>query len=260
MSHIKQIKPSAIRRALRLHEEWVEYLEHDDPYTTTIPQGKEIVLTNEIIRKINFAESDLFAGANLRKLNASNLDFLRINFSRANFSETDFEGANFENSNFEGILASYVDFSNTNFRYANFKNACFANSSFSYTRFTAALFNNAIFENTIFKNASFDSAVFKYSRFIDVDFSNANFEGILLKHVLTEGLHGFQVVSCQLNSSEPNRVVQYWPAIDVVTTGCFSGTLEELKNEIKRTHNNNPEIRKKYNLVLEYIENMVKLG
>ena len=30
MSHIKQIKPSAIRRALRLHEEWVEYLEHDE--------------------------------------------------------------------------------------------------------------------------------------------------------------------------------------------------------------------------------------
>ena len=112
MSKIKQIKPSTIKRALRLHEEWQDYNDLCDP---DLPRGREIVLTNEIIRKINFTESDLFAGANLRKLNASNLDFSRINFSRANFSETDFEGANFENSNFEGILAYSVNFSHTDF-------------------------------------------------------------------------------------------------------------------------------------------------
>ena len=66
MSHIKQIKPSTIKRALRLHEEWVEYKERSEPKT---PKGREIILTNDIIRKINFTESDLFAGANLRKLN-----------------------------------------------------------------------------------------------------------------------------------------------------------------------------------------------
>jgi hypothetical protein len=257
MSHIKQIKPSTIKRALRLHQEWVEYNECNDP---EMPEGREIVLTNEIIQKINFINCNLFVNADLQNLNASSLDFSKKKFLKTNFYGANFEGANFENSNFEGILASYADFSNTNFRYANFKNTQFENSSFLYACFTGALFNNAIFENTIFKNASFDSAVFKYSLFIDVDFSNANFEGVLLRHVLTEGIQGFQVVSCQLNSSEPNRIVQYWPAIDVVTSGCFSGTLKELKDEIKRTHKNNPEIRKKYNLVLEYIENMVKLG
>ena len=205
MSHIKQIKPSAIRRALRLHEEWVEYLEHDDPCSTTIPQGKEIVLTNEIIRKINFTESDLFAGANLRKLNASNLDFSRINFSRANFSETDFEGANFENTKFL---------------------------------------------STDFKNSVFSGA----------KFSNAIFTGIALQYTVTAGIQGFQVISCQLNTSEENRVVQYWPALDIVTAGCFSGTLKELKKKIKETHKDNPDMRKKYNLVLDYIDAMVKLG
>jgi len=257
MSKIKEIKPSTIKRALRLHEEWLDYNDLCDP---DLPKGKEIVLTNEIIRKINFVDNNLFAGANLRNLNASNLDFSKKNFLKTDFSGANFEGANFENSNFDSISASYVNITQANFRYANFKNACFTNSSFICARFAGAFFSNAIFENTNFKNTSFNSADFKYSRFINADFKNANFEGILLRHVVTEGVQGFQVVSCQLNSSEDNRVVQYWPAIDVVTTGCFSGTMEELKAAIKKTHKNNPEIRKKYNLALEYIENMVKLG
>lgn len=257
MSHIKQIKPSTIKRALRLHEEWLDYNDLCDP---DLPKGKEIVLTNEIIRKINFVDNNLFAGANLRNLNASNLDFSKKNFLKTDFSETNFEGANFENSNFDSISASYVNFTHANFRYANFKNAYFTNSSFICARFAGTFFSNAIFENTNFKNTSFNSADFKYSRFRDVEFSNAIFEGISLSHVVTEGIFGFQVISCQLNSSEPNRIVQYWPKLDIVTTGCFSGTMEELKAAIKKTHKNNPEIRKKYNLVLDYIENMVKLG
>ena len=257
MSKIKQIKPSTIKRALRLHEEWLDYNDLCDP---DLPRGREIVLTNEIIRKINFVDNNLFVGANLRNLNASNLDFSKKNFLKTDFSGTNFEGANFENSNFDSISASYVNFTQANFRYANFKNAYFTNSSFICARFAGAFFSNAIFENTNFKNTSFNSADFKYSRFIDVDIINANFEGISLNHVVTEGVFGFQVVSCQLNSSEQNRIVQYWPKLDIVTTGCFSGTMDELKAAIKKTHKHRPEIRKKYNLAIDYIETMVKLG
>ena len=247
MSKIKEIKPSTIKRALRLHEEWLEYNDLCDP---DLPKGREIVLTNEIIQKIGFINNNLFAGANLRNLDASNLDFSGKYFFGVNFSGTNFEGANFENSNFEGLMADSSKFNATNFCYANFTNASFV----------SAYFTNAVFHNTIFKDTNFNSADFKYSRFRDVEFDNAVFDGIQLKHVITEGLLGFQVVSCQLNSSEPNRIVQYWPKLDIVTTGCFSGTMKELKEAIKKTHKNHPDIRKKYNLALEYIENMVKLG
>ena len=81
-----------------------------------------------------------------------------------------------------------------------------------------------------------------------------------MQYTVTAGIQGFQVISCQLNSSEENRVVQYWPALDIVTAGCFSGTLKELKEKIKETHKDNPDMRKKYNLVLHYISAMVKLG
>lgn len=91
-------------------------------------------------------------------------------------------------------------------------------------------------------------------------FNNVDFTEIGLKHTATENVEGFQVVSCQLNSSEQNRIVQYWPKLDIVTTGCFSGTMDELKATIKKTHKNRPEIRKKYNLAIDYIETMVKLG
>lgn len=257
MSHIKEIKPSTIKRALRLHREWVEYNECNDP---EMPEGREIILTNEIIQKIDFINCNLFSGVDLRKLNASNLDFSKNYFFGVDFSGTNFEGANFGNSNFEGIAAGPSKFNATNFCYANFTNANFANSCFTCVSFISAYFRNAIFRNANFKDANFNSANFKYSRFMDVEFDNAIFDGIQLKHTITEGLLGFQVVSCQLNSSEQNRIVQYWPKLDIVTTGCFSGTMEELKAAIKKTHKNNPEIRKKYNLALEYIENMVKLG
>lgn len=257
MSHIKQIKPSTIKRALRLHREWVEYNECNDP---EMPRGRKIVLTNEIIQKIGFINNNLFASADLRNLDASNLDFSGKHFFGVNFSGTNFEGANFENSNFEGLMAGSSKFNATNFCYANFTNANFAKSCFTCASFVSAYFTNAVFHNTIFKDTNFNSADFKYSRFRDVEFDNAVFDGIQLKHVITEGLLGFQVVSCQLNSSEPNRIVQYWPKLDIVTTGCFSGTMKELKEAIKKTHKNNPEIRKKYKLALEYIENMVKLG
>lgn len=257
MSHIKEIKPSTIKRALRLHREWVEYNECNDP---EMPEGRKIVLTNEIIQKVGFINNNLFAGADLRNLDASNLDFSGKHFFGVNFSGTNFEGANFENSNFEGLMAGSSKFNATIFCYANFTNANFSKSCFTCASFVSAYFNNAVFRNTIFKNANFNSADFKYSRFRDVEFSNAIFDGIQLKHVITEGLLGFQVVSCQLNSSEPNRIVQYWPKLDIVTTGCFSGTMEELKAAIKKTHKNRPEIRKKYNLAIDYIETMVKLG
>lgn len=257
MSHIKQIKPSTIKRALRLHEEWVENKERSNPEKS---KGREIILTNKVIRKINFTDSYLFAGANLRYLNASNLNFSRINFSRANFSETDFEGANFENANFEGALAYSVNFYHTDFMEVNFKNTNFKKSHFGRSCFKGTYLSCANFENANFENADFISVDFKNSVFLGAKFSNAIFTGIALQYTVTAGIQGFQVISCQLNTSEENRVVQYWPALDIVTAGCFSGTLEELKKKIKETHKYNPDIRKKYNLVLDYIEAMVKLG
>jgi hypothetical protein len=65
MSKIKQIKPSTINRALRLHREWVEYEECGDP---EMPRGRKIVLTNEIIQKVGFIKNNLFAGADLRNV------------------------------------------------------------------------------------------------------------------------------------------------------------------------------------------------
>lgn len=37
MSHIKEIKPSTIKRALRLHKEWLDYKEGNNK---DLPKGK----------------------------------------------------------------------------------------------------------------------------------------------------------------------------------------------------------------------------
>ena len=87
MSHIKEIKPSTIKRALRLHKEWLDYKEGNNK---DLPKGKKLVVTTNLVQRITFRKSDLFKNADFRKVN-----FSGVNFSYLSFHEADFSGANF---------------------------------------------------------------------------------------------------------------------------------------------------------------------
>lgn len=70
---------------------------------------------------------------------------------------------------------------------------------------------------------------------------------------------GLTVISCQLNTSDPNRAIQYWKSLGIVTAGCFSGTLEELKDTVEIVHKDNKSIYAKYQAVFSYIDTVLAI-
>lgn len=71
MAHIKTIKQSTINRALRLHKEWLE---------TQGEKGEKLIVTNDIIKNIDFKVVRDFTKAN----------FSYVDFSKLRLSEIDF--------------------------------------------------------------------------------------------------------------------------------------------------------------------------
>ena len=59
MGHIKEIKESTLRRAERLHRKWVE---------TSGKSGKKMIVTEDILSKLNTKKSKIFKISVLKKL------------------------------------------------------------------------------------------------------------------------------------------------------------------------------------------------
>lgn len=77
MTHIKEIKESTVKRALRLHQLWLD---------SGRRKGRQLIVTDEIVNKLNFKKIKNFSGAN----------FSQANFSYADFSEKDMRDMNFK--------------------------------------------------------------------------------------------------------------------------------------------------------------------
>lgn len=60
-----------------------------------------------------------------------------------------------------------------------------------------------------------------------------------LRHAITEQIVGKSVISVQVDTSRPNNTISYWIDLEIWTTGCFQGTLEELRESIEKTHKEN---------------------
>ena len=217
MAQIKQIKQSAIKRALRLHKQWLN-TKHTDT-----PKGKRLKVSTKMINMI---------------------DFRWANFRSANFSWADFSGADFRSANF-----SWADFRWANFRSANFRSANFSGADFRWADFRSANFSGADFRWANFSWADFSGA----------DFSWANWNNIKLNYINSICTNGLTIISCQLNTSDSNRSIQYWKGLGIVTAGCFSGTLDELKRRVETVHKENKVVYDKYQAVFKYIDTVLEL-
>ncbi|EHX4179143.1 hypothetical protein K1810_002984, partial [Listeria monocytogenes] len=50
-----------------------------------------------------------------------------------------------------------------------------------------------------------------------------------------------------------NNQIAYIKELDIWTTGCFQGTLDELKASVEQTHKDNEKLRKRYYRVIDFI-------
>ncbi|EAC5315264.1 TPA_asm: hypothetical protein GHE59_13810 [Listeria monocytogenes] len=88
----------------------------------------------------------------------------------------------------------------------------------------------------------------RYADLRDADLSYAD-----LNWANWQDVEGLTVIAVQVDTSRRNNQITYIKELDVWTTGCFQGTLDELKVSIEIAHRDNEKLRKRYYRVIDFI-------
>ena len=110
------------------------------------------------------------------------------------------------------------------------------------------------------RSANLRSANLRSANLSSADLRSADLSSADLSWASTINVRNLRVISCQLNTSDQNRNIAYYPDFNLITAGCFSGTLDELKERVEEVHKkNNPTIYAKYQAVFTFIETVLKI-
>ncbi|HDM9877423.1 TPA: pentapeptide repeat-containing protein [Listeria monocytogenes] len=153
----------------------------------------------------------------------SNADLKNTNLRFANLRLAYLRGAYLSNANLRGANLRFADISN-----ANLSNANLSNANLSITDLSNANLYNANLRGT--------------------DLSDANLNWVNWQHV-----EGLTVICVQVDTTRKNNQITYIKELDIWITGCFQGTLDELKASVEQTHKDNEKLRKRYYRVIDFI-------
>ncbi|EJT2331628.1 pentapeptide repeat-containing protein [Listeria monocytogenes] len=167
----------------------------------------------------------------------SNADLKNTNLRFANLRLADLRGAYLSYANFRGVDLRFADLSYANLRFADLS---YANLRFADLR--GADLSNADLSNVNLSNANFRG----------VDLSDAYLNWVNWQHV-----EGLTVICVQVDTTRKNNQIAYIKELDIWITGCFQGTLDELKASVEQTHKDNEKLRKRYYRVIDFILNEV---
>ncbi|EPU6817534.1 pentapeptide repeat-containing protein [Listeria monocytogenes] len=179
------------------------------------------------LRGANLRGADLscanLRGANLRGANLSYADLSCANLRVANLSYADLSYANLRGANLRGANLSYADLSCANLRVANLS---YADLSYANLR-----------------GANLSGADLSYADLRRADLNWINWRDVV----------GLTVIAVQINTTRKNNQITYIKDLEIWTTGCFQGTLEELKDSIEQTHASNDFLKRRYYRAINYI-------
>ncbi|MGJ6140271.1 pentapeptide repeat-containing protein [Listeria monocytogenes] len=138
---------------------------------------------------------------------------------------------------------SNADLKNTNLRFANLRLAYLRGADLSNANLRGA---NLRFADL--RGADLSNVNLSYANFRGVDLSDANLNWVNWQHV-----EGLTVICVQVDTTRKNNQIAYIKELDIWTTGCFQGTLDELKASVEQTHKDNEKLRKRYYRVIDFI-------
>lgn len=187
---------------------------------------------------------------------------------KARFTDVLITTKTFAFQNLHGAVFKNVDCVNTNFERADlvftyFKNVHFNHVNFADTRLDYSKFIHCSINNTtyLFANLKYvdftcttlDNVDFTYSNLYKVYFSTAIIENIHVSRAIPIKVIGQKVICTQVNTSRRNNLISYWADLGIWTTGCFQGTLKELREAVDKTHKDNSFLRARYERAINYI-------
>ncbi len=143
---------------------------------------------------------------------------------------------------------SNADLKNTNLRFANLRLAYLRGADLSNANLRGADLSNANLRGADLRFTDLRGANFR-----GVDLSDANLNWVNWQHV-----EGLTVICVQVDTTRKNNQIAYIKELDIWITGCFQGTLDELKASVEQTHKNNEKLRNRYYRVIDFILNEVR--
>lgn len=214
---MREITQEEINAKVKAHELW----------RTNGDQGERAIFKNvSIIKKTFFCR-------NLHGVTFENIECVDTNFDNADLAFT----------HFRNVYVNHVNFANTNLKGSRFIRCNIVDSEYQF----------ADLNNADFKNTTLDNVNFAYSNLYNVDFSTTNIEKICVARAVPLKVIGQKVICTQVNTSRLNNLISYWVDLGIWTTGCFQGTLEELREAVAKTHKDNPFLRARYERAINYI-------
>ncbi|HDT8921150.1 TPA: pentapeptide repeat-containing protein [Listeria monocytogenes] len=168
----------------------------------------------------------------------SNADLKNTNLRFANLRLADLRGAYLSNANL-----SIANLSNANLSIADLSNANLSITDLSNANLSIADLSNANLSITDLSNANLYNANLR-----GTDLSDANLNWVNWQHV-----EGLTVICVQVDTTRKNNQITYIKELDIWITGCFQGTLDELKASVEQTHKDNEKLRKRYYRVIDFI-------
>ncbi|HGM4034729.1 TPA: pentapeptide repeat-containing protein [Listeria monocytogenes] len=105
--------------------------------------------------------------------------------------------------------------------------------------------------NLSYANLSY--ADLSYANLSYADLSYANLSYADLNWINWRDVVSLTVIAVQINTTRKNNQITYIKELEIWTTGCFQGTLEELKDSIEQTHASNDFLKRRYYRAINYI-------
>ncbi|MCU57921.1 pentapeptide repeat-containing protein [Listeria monocytogenes] len=177
------------------------------------------------------------------RANLSNIDLKNTNLRFANLRLAYLRGADLSNANLSYANLSYADLS-----YADL--SC-ANLRLAYLR--GADLSNANLSYANLRGANLSGANLSYADLSYANLRGANLSGANLNWVNWQHVEGLTVICVQVDTTRKNNQITYIKELDIWITGCFQGTLDELKASVEQTHKDNEKLRKRYYRVIDFI-------
>ena len=184
-------------------------------------------------------------------------DGVKLDLRHADLSYANLSGVNLSGANLSGADLSWTNLKNANLRFANLNGANLRYANLSGADLSGSYLRRANLIGSILRHSDLSGANLRGADLSWADLNDANLNGADLRCANTINTEGLDVICVQLNTSDKNRQIQYYVQLDKVTAGCFSGTLDELKNAVDNRHDKESIIHKRYQIAFKTIEDIL---
>ncbi|HAM2061900.1 TPA: pentapeptide repeat-containing protein [Listeria monocytogenes] len=177
------------------------------------------------------------------KADLSNADLKNTNLRFANLRLADLRGADLSYANLRGANLRFADLRGADLRFADLRGADLRFADLSNANLSIADLSYANLSIADLRFADLSNANLSIA-----DLSYANLSWVNWQHV-----EGLTVICVQVDTTRKNNQITYIKELDIWITGCFQGTLDELKASVEQTHKDNEKLRKRYYRVIDFI-------